>query len=982
MAIETQPAIKKQAERRTRPAAQRQPAFQLYLPISILVLLASVALAYGLRIYHLGVQSLWYDEGFSVYLSAQPLSVITERTANDIQPPLYYYMLHFWMLAAGKSEFAVRFLSLIFGVLCVPLLAKLALQLFRSPVAAGCAALLGAALPVLVYYGQETRMYTVLVALCAVAAWCQLKLIAHYTTAGLSQSRTWLLWAGYVLACIAAIYTHYYAFFFIAAGGIAWLGWLVARRPGWGVFARCVLAAWAIGAAYLPWGQFALTRYTTDTSYWEGTLDLGTILRQTVIMFSGTGVIEVADDRALALAPVWGIFLLLGIVALIWRGAHEKDRRSWGTLLYLLLWLVVPVLLLWAISYARPKFHPRYLLLIAPVYVLLLARGMTALDELGKAIIARPRLARQTGAALLGVGLLVIGMLTWDGLANNYFNPAFARDDWRSVAKYIEANSAPNDEIVLMAGHTFPVLTYYYDRDNWHKVPPEDFTLSTHSIVGFNIANQLNQIAQGKQGNWQLWVVLWQDQVVDPNGVLVRQLNEHAQRLSVGQSFQGLHLLRYELKPGVTFNAQPDIQHPVQVNFGDKLHFAGYDAGASVASGSSLPMTFYWNAAQQLSDDYSFTLRLVDENHHEWGRIDRRPANNPTQRWHSGELVPGATELQIAPGTPPGTYTMELGVYSQINGKPGPSLDVLENGIATGQEKQIGTLTVLPATNPPAESSLTMGQKLDQPVGNGKLQLLGATINTPQVNAGESLGFSLFWRSPTQPDGDYRIKLTLGNASLLTYPAGAEYPTNRWSAGEILHGQYDLPVPANIEPGEYPLEVTLTDAGGTPIGNPVQVTKVKVAGREHKLNPPANIQIQAGARLSTTIELLGYDIESRTLQPGQDLRLTLHWHALAPVSTSYKVFTQLIAPGRANPVIAQSDKIPGDYKLPTTSWITGEYIDDQYIIHIKDDTPPGKYLLITGMYPDPNGPRLPVFDAQGTPAGDTIQLGEIEVRAK
>ena len=86
------------------------------------ILFLLVLAVFALRVFHLATQSLWYDEAFSVYLAQMPLGEITARTAADIQPPLYYYLLHFWMLFAGSSEFAVRFLSLAFGMLTVPLL--------------------------------------------------------------------------------------------------------------------------------------------------------------------------------------------------------------------------------------------------------------------------------------------------------------------------------------------------------------------------------------------------------------------------------------------------------------------------------------------------------------------------------------------------------------------------------------------------------------------------------------------------------------------------------------------------------------------------------------------------------------------------------------------------------------------------------------------------------------------------------------------
>src|SRR5438046_6521766 len=99
------------------------------------LLLVLYFVAFALRLFHLDYQSLWYDEGFSWWLSAQPLDQIIARTASDIHPPLYYVALHVWMLLTGSSEFALRYLSVVPGVLLVPAVFLLARHLLHATVA-------------------------------------------------------------------------------------------------------------------------------------------------------------------------------------------------------------------------------------------------------------------------------------------------------------------------------------------------------------------------------------------------------------------------------------------------------------------------------------------------------------------------------------------------------------------------------------------------------------------------------------------------------------------------------------------------------------------------------------------------------------------------------------------------------------------------------------------------------------------------------
>ena len=141
-------------------------------PLILVILL----LALSLRAYRLDAQSFWNDEGNAARLAERTVPLILAGAGGDIHPPGYYLLLHYWQAAVGLSEFALRYLSVITGVLTVALTYALGKRLFGPPVGL-LAALLGAVSPLAVYYSQEARMYALLAALSAATTALLLRLL-------------------------------------------------------------------------------------------------------------------------------------------------------------------------------------------------------------------------------------------------------------------------------------------------------------------------------------------------------------------------------------------------------------------------------------------------------------------------------------------------------------------------------------------------------------------------------------------------------------------------------------------------------------------------------------------------------------------------------------------------------------------------------------------------------------------------------------
>ena len=109
-----------------------------------------------------------------------------DGAAADIHPLLYYFFLHGWM-ELGQSPFVVRFPSVVFGLLTLCLVFRIARELFDLRVGL-LATALAAISPFHIWYSQEARMYSLL---------RPLTLLSVYLFIKAREDRKWLHWMGF-----------------------------------------------------------------------------------------------------------------------------------------------------------------------------------------------------------------------------------------------------------------------------------------------------------------------------------------------------------------------------------------------------------------------------------------------------------------------------------------------------------------------------------------------------------------------------------------------------------------------------------------------------------------------------------------------------------------------------------------------------------------------------------------------------------------
>ncbi|OYW85969.1 hypothetical protein B7Z17_01360, partial [Candidatus Saccharibacteria bacterium 32-49-10] len=158
--------------------------------------------------------SVWFDEGYSIFIAKQPVETLLAHTAVDAHPPLYYLLLKWWGGLFEFNELALRALSALFAGAATSLGLMLTKRLFGLRAALMSLPVLLLA-PFVLRYGFEIRMYS-LTALIGVGA--------TYALVLARQTKQKLWWAVYAALVAIGMYTLYVVVTLWVAH-LVWLAW-------------------------------------------------------------------------------------------------------------------------------------------------------------------------------------------------------------------------------------------------------------------------------------------------------------------------------------------------------------------------------------------------------------------------------------------------------------------------------------------------------------------------------------------------------------------------------------------------------------------------------------------------------------------------------------------------------------------------------------------------------------------------------------
>jgi len=467
-------------------------ASQLCLVSDRTWLLIMILLATALRLLHLGKQSLWIDEAMSFARAVVPLKIGLENilaTGNHV--PLYFLMLRPISLIGG-NETILRFPSVIFAVLSIPMIYQVGRLCLGRPVGL-LGALFLALNPFHLWYSQEARMYTMVLFFVLGSIYFFLRAILE---------NTWGSWAGLVVFSTLAYGTHYFALQ-IALVQFAFI--LCRFRILHRAFRKWVICQ---GLAFLPIIPWLIAYFSQDVV----AIGIGWITRPTLLAPLQT-LWTFSSNYGGSLTPIG--LLLLGLLLLQGFLTRRPDHRDHK--LFLALWLGLPIIVTWLISQRRPIYNPRYLIVVLPAYLVLLAYGVMSVPH---------RILRWA----LTIALVAIMA---SSSIRIYYDPVFLRQDWRRAANYVQSNVQANDVIAVESIDDMVAFKYYYRR----ALEP----------VAVDSAQSLEEFEKSIEGYERLWLIYHRAASDQSDSNTERWLNIHRKDVLEEKDLPGLHVTLYRL---------------------------------------------------------------------------------------------------------------------------------------------------------------------------------------------------------------------------------------------------------------------------------------------------------------------------------------------------------------------------------------------------------------------------------------------------
>jgi uncharacterized membrane protein len=477
--------------------------------------------------------SFWLDEAAQALESARPLSQQL-NIRDDFQPPLLHLIVHFAQYGS-RAEWWQRLFGAvlpgIFSILGTMLIARKILSKNFSSNGSLLVGILLATNSFHIFFSQELRPYA-LPMLFAVWSWWVLLQAKH-------SPKYIISWA--ILSLLGLYGSYLYPFLLLSQciylGGRFWKTKLIQM---W------LAGLLAIILGFIPWlpsfvGQLQAGQLLRlQLPQWETAVSTSQLKVLPLVLGKFIyGVLDISFNQYF-LGSSALIFLSFSIIAIgllkqqLSKELSSKDKKA---LILLLIWLLVPLLSAWLVSFFVPVIQPKRVIFLLPAFYLLVVWVFATSQSMSFWF-------RRAGCTLVGI-LICINLFS---VHQYYTDPRLQRENWRDVLATV---SRKHPQAFTLSSFPAPFAPIEWYRPAFINSPmAQDLASGTLHIDSQAAANQvIDDITLLKLTNTMIYFEYLTD-LTDPNHFLRTAIENSGYRLQDLLDYPGIGFVRiYQYTP-------------------------------------------------------------------------------------------------------------------------------------------------------------------------------------------------------------------------------------------------------------------------------------------------------------------------------------------------------------------------------------------------------------------------------------------------
>ena len=404
-----------------------------------------------IKLMFLGSETLYMDEPYSIFTAQQSLTEIYNQCLHDSNPPLYLFILHFWMHIFGISAFSAKLLS-VFASIGTAVAVAIFAKRFLNPQSAVLASILFLFTNALLYYSHEARTYSMVIFSVV---------LSFYVFLSTLKNPTKLKLALLVLINVVLLFLHYTSIFVHITQLVISFLFIKTNKKG---FIYYVVSQFLAMLIFLPWMKIVIENTPTGETWFQSPTLAG--LYYVPAGFTNSPI----NFILFVLVIIFSVYTILAKKSKIFKNSF--DVKIFYTLLF---WYLLPVIFNFIVSQYFPVYYLKTVLYSSIGFILLMAYIISSLN------------INRVYLLIISVIILVIPL-------TDFRVRQFKPEDWNVLIPKVK--SIIDDKTIVLVTpwwQTMP-FSYYYDVEIFKQYNQVGEIFKNKNILFINDSSNLKNV--------------------------------------------------------------------------------------------------------------------------------------------------------------------------------------------------------------------------------------------------------------------------------------------------------------------------------------------------------------------------------------------------------------------------------------------------------------------------------------------------------